>query len=403
MTPSPVRRALPPGVRGAPFAAVVLAAALVAGGGCTSEPPSSHGDVLGDSLNGVSAFVTLLRGRGHAVSAASKVTAAVLGDRDVAIVFVDGRGSIDEVASAHLERFLADPGPQSILLAARDGDWAVEYWRLVAGRDELTDGQRRRARENRERAERTLAAWYENLPAATSVARFVAADLVVRGEGGDDEAIDVSIRDGAGGEPTTLSGHWPWRRAVAPGADDRVEWEVGGAALLVRSVDPTDGDTVLVLASDMPLLNAGLVDAGNRRIAEALVDLLPDGAEIAVVGSGEGREGDPDDEVAGNAWRLVTVPPNPWIAGQILLGLLLFCWSRAPIFGRARVRPAAIVRDFGHHVDALGRLLAKGGDTAASAALVAEWERVGRPTAGERGGRRIGGGNSDIQPEARKR
>jgi len=394
MTPLPCQGVVSRG-HGGPIVSALLAAALFTAAGCTREPPSSHGDILGDSLNGVSAFVGLLRDRGHGVSAASSVSESALAQRDAAIVFVDGPGPIDDVAAGHLESFLARPGSQWILLVGRDGDWAVDYWRFVAGREDLTDIQRQRARDNLEQAKRSLAAWYRDLPASTLIARFSAADLVVRAEGSDGGEIDVTIRSGGDGEGITLPGHWTGRRGVDPGAADRVEWEVDGAALLVRSIDDTSGDTILVLGSDMPLLNAGLVDGGNRQIAAALVDLVPAGAEVALFGSAQGRVGSRDDEETAAAWRLVTVPPHPWIAAHLLLGLVLFCWSRAPIFGRARVRPAAAVRDFGHHVDALGRLLAKGGDTATSAALLAEWERIGRP--GERPRRRGSAGEGEAR------
>jgi len=387
---------------GDPIATAVLAAAILLAVGCTREPPSNHGEIYGDSLNGVSALVALLRDRGHEVNATERISDSALAERDVAIVFVDGPGPIDDVASTHLERFLARPGAQTVLLVGRDGDWAVDYWRFVAGRDDLSAGQRRRARENLELAERSLEAWYDDVPETTSVARFSAADLVVRSERRDGGAIEVTIPSDGDGGGTTVPGHWAWRRGVVPGAGDRVEWEVDGAALLVRSIDETDGDTILVLGSDMPLLNAGFVDRGNRQIAAAFVDLLPDGAEVALFGSARERPGD-DDEETGGAWRLVTVPPNPWIAAHLLLGLLLFCWSRAPIFGRARVRPASTLRDFGHHVEALGRLLAKGGDSAASAAMLAEWDRIGRPVTAPGGRDRSDVGKLDIQPEARKR
>ena len=401
MTPPPCQTVASRGP--APIVSALLATALFMAAGCTREPPSSHGDILGDSLNGVSAFVGLLRDRGHGVSAASSVSESALAERDAAIVFVDGPGPIDDVAAGHLESFLARPGSQWILLVGRDGDWAVDYWRFVAGREDLTDIQRQRARDNLERAKDSLEEWYRDLPASTVIARFSAADLIVRAEGSDGGEINVTIRSGGDGEGITLPGHWTWRRGIDPGAADGVEWEVDGAALLVRSIDDTSGDTILVLGSDMPLLNAGLVDGGNRQIAAALVDLVPVGAEVALFGSAQGRAGSRDDEETAAAWRLVTVPPHPWIAAHLLLGLLLFCWSRAPIFGRARVRPAAAVRDFGHHVDALGRLLAKGGDTATSAALLAEWDRIGRPGAGHGGGDRPEKGKLDIQPEARTR
>ena len=74
MTPPPCQTVASRGP--APIVSALLATALFMAAGCTREPPSSHGDILGDSLNGVSAFVGLLRDRGHGVSAASSAGSA---------------------------------------------------------------------------------------------------------------------------------------------------------------------------------------------------------------------------------------------------------------------------------------------------------------------------------------
>lgn len=359
---------------------VVVALAAIASG-CSSEPPSTHGDVLGDSLNGVSAFVQVLRDRGHTVAARPAVSKSLFWDYDVAILFVDGTGPVDETTAARLEVFLARSGPQSLLFVGRDGDWGADYWRFVADRDDLEEAKRRRARGHRSEADRRLEAWYDGLPTATAIVPFTETSLVVRGEASENDALRVIVRAPEDdGSEQAFDGRWPWRRAVMPADGDRVEWEIDGEAFLVRSTCASEEDTILVIGSDMPLLNAGLVDRGNRRIAEAVVDLLPKGSRVVLFGSAQsGDDGEDESEDAGGLWKLVSLPPNPWIAAHILLGLVLFCWSRAPIFGRSRVRATGAVRDFGHHVDALGRLLARSDDTATSAALLEEWERVGRP------------------------
>ena len=383
----------------------LLVVAMVTTAGCTSEPGATHGDVVGGSLNGVSALVQLLRDRGHTVTARPGISAKAFGKQETAIVFVDGDGPVDAAAAAQLERFLARSGKQWLVLVGRDGDWSVDYWRFVADFADLRDAQRARARDNGLESTRELDAWYRELPTSTSIVPCTATTLVVRGEASGAEGLLVTMHDpGEDGEGDTHPGRWSWRRALVPGEADRVEWEIDGEAFLVRSIDDSEGDTILVMGSDMPLLNAGLVDPGNRRIAEALVRLLPQRAGVVVFGSarsrGDGPEEDEDDTEG--LWRLVSVPPNPWIAAHIFLALLLFCWSRAPIFGRSRARSAGAVRDFGHHVDALGRLLAKSGDTASSAALLAEWERVGRPGLVMEGDEQADMGKQDNQPEARK-
>ncbi len=385
---------------------VVLAGllAVAAAAGCSQEPASTHGDVVGDSLNGVSAFVGLLRDKGHPVTARPEVSADGFRERDVAIVFVDGDGPVEEDAAARLENFLANPGPQSVFLVGRDGDWGVEYWRFVADAGDLPEAKRQRARDKGRDATRDLAAWYGDVEATTAIVPFAGARLVVRGEERGEAEVDVSIHpEDWTGSPFVLHGAWPWRRGVEPGDADDVAWEIDGEAFLVRSILDDEGDTVVVMGSDMPLLNAGLVDRGNRQIAEAFVGLIPAGAGVVVFGSAQMGKNDDDDAGEGGLWRLISVPPHPWIVAQLLLCLALFCWSRSSIFGRPRTPSSAALRDFGHHVDAVGRLLARSSNPAASDLLLAEWQRVGKPGFGRGGHEPAVTGKDELQPEARTR
>ena len=378
--------------------------ASITAAGCSQEPASTHGDVVGDSLNGVSAFVQMLRDQGHPVTARPEISAAAFRERDAAIVFVDSDGPIEDDAAARLESFLGQPGPQSVFFVGRDGDWGVDYWRFVADAGDLTEAKRQRARDKRRDAAQDLAAWYGDVEATTAIVPFAEARLVVRGEERGEAKVDVSmLPEDSTGSPVVIHGAWPWRRGVEPGADDDVAWEIDGEAFLVRSILDDEGDTIVVMGSDMPLLNAGLVDRGNRRIAEAFVGLIPAGAGVVVFGSSQMATGEEEDEGNGGLWRLISVPPHPWIVAQLVLCLALFCWSRASIFGRPRTPSAAALRDFGHHVDAVGRLLARSNNPAASDVLLAEWQRVGKPGFGPGAHEPMVTGKDELQPEARKR
>lgn len=377
---------------------------VITAAGCSQEPASTHGDVVGDSLNGVSAFVQLLRDDGHPVTARPQISLAAFRDRDAAIVLVDGDGPVEDAAAARLESFLGQPGAQSVFFVGRDGDWGVDYWRFVADAGDLTEAKRQRARDKGGDAARDLAAWYGDVEATTSIVPFADARLVVRGEERGEAEVDVSIHPEDSTEsPVVIQGAWPWRRGVEPGDADEVAWEIDGEAFLVRSILDDEGDTVVVMGSDMPLLNAGLVDRGNRRIAEAFVGLIPAGAGVVVFGSSQMATGEEEDEGNGGLWRLISVPPHPWIVAQLVLCLALFCWSRASIFGRPRTPSAAALRDFGHHVDAVGRLLARSNNPAASDLLLAEWQRVGKPGFGPGVHEPMVTGKDELQPEARKR
>ncbi|MFM8633832.1 MAG: hypothetical protein ACKOEX_03320, partial [Planctomycetia bacterium] len=91
--------------------------------------------------------------------------------------------------------------------------------------------------------------------------------------------------------------------------------------------------------------------------------------------------------------RLLSIPPLPWVAAQVLALLGLFCWWRAPIFGRARRTPPGHAQQFGHHVDALGSLLSRcrrGANTSdgtqVARARLEEWKRLSASPAAARVG-----------------
>ena len=135
--------------------------------------------------------------------------------------------------------------------------------------------------------------------------------------------------------------------------------------------------------------------------SEAFVGLIPAGAGVVVFGSSQMAKSEEEDEGDGGLWRLISVPPHPWIVAQLVLCLALFCWSRASIFGRPRTPSTAALRDFGHHVDAVGRLLSRSNNPAASDVLLAEWQRVGKPGFGPGVHEQMVTGKDELQPEAR--
>ena len=206
--------------------------ASITAAGCSQEPASTHGDVVGDSLNGVSAFVQLLRDEGHPVTARPEISAAAFRERDAAIVFVDGDGPIEDDAAARLESFLGQPGPQSLFLVGRDGDWGVDDWRFVAAAGDLPEAKRQRARDKGRDAAQDLAAWYGDVEATTAIVPFAEARLVVRGEERGEAEVDVSmLPEDRTGSPVVIHGAWRWRRGVEPGDADEVAWEIDGEAL----------------------------------------------------------------------------------------------------------------------------------------------------------------------------
>ena len=373
------------------LAAMLFVVACTAG--CDRDPETRYGTVRGESLNGVSAFVQLLRDTGLRTGTRRFLSERIVGRADVAIVFAAGFGPPDAEARDLLGRFLAAPGDQTLVFVARDSDAAIDYWQTVAGMPGLEPAKAGQARARQREAAVELRS---NVKETFTVADAAAEDDTAAGPSFGLAArpepvappIDVEAKTAAG--PVRVTARWPLARVLEPPPGAKPLWSHDGEPLLVESrgrisdgasasrsgAGGADGDRTLVLASAAPLLNGGLVDPGNRRLAAALVGLLPSGSRVVVVGSTRVRPAE-EEETAPSTWRLLAIQPHPWIAAQALLAVVLFCWWKAPIFGRPRREATGRPQNFGHHVDALGGLLEKSRDEAFAHERLEAWRRPG--------------------------
>lgn len=367
---------------------------LAAGTGCEREIDTTYAAVRGPSINGVAAFVQLLRDTGHSVTARQSLPAEVDPDVATVVVFDESFTGLSPQAAERLPKFVFGGGSRTLLLVLRDSDCIVDYLRDILGRDDLSP-------DRRTRATALLAGVEEALATATTLPRATTPPfpdgLATMPRPPTAEAIDVRLPAGGDGPPTSITARWELRRRLRFDDDGEEEddavtlWQAGEDRLLVRR--RLGGGTLMVLASAAPLLNGGLVDPGNRLLAENLAGLLPTDGKLLVTasapegdgGSGDGGSGDggdddaDDDEDEPSPWRLLGVQPLPWIAAQAIAALALFCWCTAPIFGRPRRSSPAHAQNFGHHVDALANLLAK--TPAAGAAFARERLDAWRPPA----------------------
>lgn len=367
--PDPGRLAAPARAVGA----IVLLA--VVAGGCAARLDTEYGTIRGRSINGVSTLVQLLRDTGRATTALRRLPASIDPDVGAVVVVDDSFTGLRPEAHDVLERWL-DAGPSRVLLLAlRDDDASILYHRTVAGRDDLPAADAREARALLADAELALADATRH--ARTATAPFPDG-LEPCERGRSEDGIAVRIDDAA--EP--IVARWELHRRLDGGSDADRLWETDGEPLLVH-VRAGDDD-ILVLASAAPLLNGSLVDPGNRRLAERLVTLLPDGERVLLAGSAAVSAERDDAGVAGNegdraAWRLLGIQPLPWVAVQAALAMAAFCWYTAPIFGRPRRVRQDHAQDFGHHVAALASLVARSPAGAAfSLDRIDRWRRGGR-------------------------
>lgn len=369
--------------RPGPRVAAAACCAAVLAAGCGTGLDTEYAAVRGPSINGVSTFVQMLRDAGHDTTATRTLPATDAGRRDVLVCFVEHFGALPDAAVERLEEHLAT-GPRTLVLVLRDDDAAIEYWRSLGRRQDLDATRRRRVEEQLAEAQRELDMLRSSAEPPPADDLGYTLESIDRPEAATPLPVEVSSAGGFSDE--TIEARWPLHRRLVPATRARVEWRSGADPLLVRVRE--GDDEILVVASATPLLNGGLVDGGNRRLAADLVARLPDGARVHVAGSTEVNIAAHDDDAEPSAWRLLAVSPHPWIAAQAVAALALFCWWRAPILGRPRRDTPRLTQDFGHHVAALGSLLVRARGDAFIAERIDEWRRRNAGGATRRGRRR---------------
>lgn len=360
-------------------ARLAAAAVVVLAAGCGRTLETDYATVRGPSINGLAAFVQMLRDAGHAVTATSLVPS---GDDDARVgtlvVFSDRFGPLPEATLDRVRGFLGRDGRRTLVLVLRDDDCAIGYWRAIAARDDLEPARRRVVEEALEQSRQELTARLADADAHGVEDLGYTLETVERPAATG--PTEVTVRSAGGFADETVEARWDLHRRLGPGTGGRTLWQAGDDPLLLRQ--PRGDDEILVVAAATPLLNGGLVDAGNRRLAADLVARIPAGDRVHVAGSADVAGA--DDDEAGNEpsiLRLLAVQPHPWIAAQALAALALFCWWRAPIVGRPRRESPVAAQDFGHHVAALGGLLARARGDAFAEARVEEWRRIAAPPA----------------------
>jgi len=358
-------------------AAVIL---LPCCGGCDRQVDTEYATVRGTSINGVSAFVQLLRDTGHPTTARQTIPRRIGAAVRTVLVVDDSLYGLCPEAKDVIHRWITQDGPRTVLLVLRDSDATIGYLREILADGDLPDERRNPALALLDRAVQTLNAATADPRSATPPFPDGLVPIV---RTSTTSTLEVRLKGKAAADDS-IAARWELRRRLQTQSSDQTLWESGPDRLLIRRqiVDVE----VLVLASAAPLLNGGFVDVGNRRLAEQLADLLPADGEVLLAGSsrvasgngggdGEGRDEEDDES---SLLRLLTVQPLPWLAAQAVTAMGLFCWSMAPIFGRPRRASPTQAQNFGHHVDALASLFTRSpaAGAAFSRSRLEEWNRA---------------------------
>jgi hypothetical protein len=365
-------------------ASAVLALLL---SGCRGELETKYGVPSGESVNGFLSFIDMLRQRGCRVRVERALSKKLEKDVDVLVVFHHDFGPISAAARKRLEGLLSGGKPKQVFLVLRDWDNGLTAWDRIIERtpadtpaldrdEQLKRQDRLRSQFNVDSSQPVTvneAQWYSLTPMPKESTRYL-TDLT------DRDALMANDPPAKGGL------RLPVRRRFAPAWSFRRRWWSGSDCIMASRDE--SGRALHIIANGSFLLNGGMVHRENRKLTHAIVRMIADSKpsatakplNVTIVASANDipdRDRDSSRE-SGGRFRVFSVYPSPVIIGHLVAALLVFCWHRFPLFGRARSEEVRDVQRFGRHVEALGDLLAGTRDSNDALARVRRWRRAVR-------------------------
>jgi len=381
----------------------LLVAGVVAGSGCRDEElDSTYGKrrgVRGEaSVNGTAVLATMFELAGHKVQTRRHLSPRTH-EFDVIVWFPDDFQPPAEEAEQFLEDWLYRRGGKTLIYVGRDYDATADYWEKIlptAPPEQRVEILRRLAQARAERSrgrarvsEAKDGRWFRLQPgqprryfgrrqdrppqlqgswAADGEFQAAEFDVVVETRL---EALKNPPNDDYGGT---------FRSETLLSAD--------GVPLVQRIQNAYwTGGQIIIVTNGSLLLNLPLVEHEHRKLAGKLIAacgppqkrvlFLESGPEGVPVHEQEPGSNHPTSLEAFTVWPLSAI-----VLHFVALGTLILA-SRWTVFGRPRELPRPPVSDFGHHVNALGELLAKTQNPAYAQMRLAEYRRKtagGAPT-----------------------
>ena len=346
------------------------------------------------SVNGLGVWSELLRRQGHQVRRTRKLTPTVFRRADCIVWFARQYTPPGPREVRWLDAWLSARPDRVLVVVLPDADLAWVYWdkaarRVPAGRRAALQAEKRQAladfRSHRPNSPGPITwPWFRFLPRPQSFPPQPAEALRGRStwlQGVDASKAEVYV---CGtllplAEPTAerfqvVDEEMELLAELLSDEDSlwlvEAEWLVEEEpveqsvvlrckqGLLALEQQRLDG-RVLALINGSFLLNLGLVNPENRKLAWALARELEACPTIYFVDSPAGLEigGEKPFEYPSFV-QLLTKPPVNHLLGHLLLLAVLVCCALWPQWGRPLEPPSEETTDFGRHVEALGRLLA---------------------------------------------
>jgi len=342
--------------------ALALVTLALASGGCGlggTELETEYGSRQAlrggnSSVNGTGVLAEMYEAQGNTVVSARRLSPRV-DSADTIVWFINDGELPSEAAIDWFNNWLYYPD-RTLVIVIRDFDAAPLYWRKVQSQAPASQKQEvasRLAEANIDFATQRL-----NLPPGVSDWTWFEYDSTNKPR-----------------KVTTLAGEPSWLRGVDA---SKVEIELNGRLLhdlaqdriLLRSeADPivierdVNSGKVIVVANGSFLLNLPLVNKEHRKLAGALINESTSGQgdQVVFLESGGGVIVSDSDEPEGlpSAWRYLNTPPLSYLLRSVIFFSMVMIFAMWPIFGVPREESQRHLMDFGRHVEALGKLLAR--------------------------------------------
>lgn len=343
-----------------------------------SEYGRRRGIDADDSVNGTNVLAEMFEKRGHSVITWRKLSPK-LNKMDTIVWFPDDMEPPTEEQREWFEKWLADGYNRTLIYVGRDYDAEITYWEKVLNDAPAEEQAKIKAR--LDLAKKRHKSIRSSMPANENADWFVVRDEPARKK--VDRLEGRWVRESGIDEGKTwIELQTVLDKPTSAYYETDVLLKAGNDPLVMRIRDPYSykwgNGKIIVVTNGSFLLNLPLVNHEHRKLASLLIDECQDGDSVAFVESGANaplRVREHDFETEHQAWyTLLTVWPLNAVILHIAAAGIVICFALFPIFGRPHTVAAKDASDFGKHIDALGKLLAKTQDSAYAHARLAYYE-----------------------------
>jgi len=317
--------------RSATIWTLVVLACLVACG-CSNDLSTSYGQqqAIGepDSVNGTAVFAEMFRRAGHDVLPWRGLSPRLFDKADCIVWFPDDFDPPGGKVANWLEDWLYEEPGRTLIFVGRDFDAAPWYWDKI---NPLLSNEQKAEAKSRRAVEQTEFKLERQGMAESNECRWLTYQQEYRHR-----------------KVTTLGGDYEWLENIDP---SKLDIELNGRVLpseyaevvlhsegdMLVSVESFDESRLIVVANGSFLLNLTLVNKEHRKLAGKLIDEVgPPKQTVVFLESGPGGpriyENEPLPEIQ-TGMEIFNIWPTNWILLHLAAVGIIYCFSRAPIFG----------------------------------------------------------------------